>query len=990
MANYNSLKSAIQEVIRTNGENEITGALLQQTLISIINSLGAGYQFIDVATPQTNPGTPDYNVVYIAFKTGIYSNFGGTELRPGEIGIFAYNGVWTYKTAFLLSSVFDLNNPETRKNGYELDSIGVYSENALYNSSGDMEIVPGGNYQTNYTGHIFCYGENGNFIEFVDAGDPLPNGTAFVRINWLATNPAPYFCSIENASLQTQILEISEKIDEEITKLKSLIFNLNAPETQIHGFELNHDGTIGPNADYTTSGFLSVNNARVYQTNYTGNIYCYDNSKQFLSAVVSGSPLPNGTAFVRLNWLSVNDAPYFFSLKESSIQAQIDKAFELIEIGEESIEEVYKVNGDDILGYEMNHDGTIGPNPDWRVCQFVTLESGKRYICNISGNYYYYDSNFAFLGRISTTAGTVFTNALFSGRAAYMRTNAPSSTEIKIIQVDAEGNPILNYTLFKGYAQNVLNGGAVVYDANVPISGSVNKDLPNTSANVTVKFRTNQSLYKQANAVTLFTFADVILVRVVPTQAEESYYCDKCSADIEVIVNGNTQTIPLRLNNFGHDLFSIRVKYPVVNVASDGETTMVTPMPSLLEGCYISKTDTNFTFYKNDNSVYKTFTLANYSDVDAFVEALKADSDITDFFEIVKFGCEGVAFSAINNFAKINLTKYVQEILYLQGNDTPTPTGNQYWDSYPTYIRTSDIGFEHALKFNYQVVNGFIKTVFVSLDGMFVRFTNLSIMTKITVKANLDGIVDSVDNLSIMPYERAITPMLSMQHVVDVSETLVNQDMHTSTMRQYDMLAYLRGKGFAGQNFSEAVDTITGTVSAKSLLYGLTFDDFPVHIWRNETIRNLFNQFRAKITLICLFAATDFDSALPPAHSPTKDEYNAIRKCGWDIISHGFCMYTSQLSYAQFQTGFARLKEKWSDWYNDEVCAYNPHGEEITDYQYYLLKQMGYNSICSGSAYLGWYCEAGTNIDLQYKRVTFMDSELNWDTVKQYIDNWLE
>ena len=45
MANYNTLISAIQSVIAANGNNEITGNILQQTLLAMINALGGGYQF---------------------------------------------------------------------------------------------------------------------------------------------------------------------------------------------------------------------------------------------------------------------------------------------------------------------------------------------------------------------------------------------------------------------------------------------------------------------------------------------------------------------------------------------------------------------------------------------------------------------------------------------------------------------------------------------------------------------------------------------------------------------------------------------------------------------------------------------------------------------------------------------------------------------------------------------------------------------------------
>lgn len=95
MANYANLKSAIQQVIKTNGNNEITGALLQQTLFAMVNSLGAGYQYAGVATPDTNPGTPDQNVFYLASTAGTYANFGSQTLLDGQVAILKYNGSWS-------------------------------------------------------------------------------------------------------------------------------------------------------------------------------------------------------------------------------------------------------------------------------------------------------------------------------------------------------------------------------------------------------------------------------------------------------------------------------------------------------------------------------------------------------------------------------------------------------------------------------------------------------------------------------------------------------------------------------------------------------------------------------------------------------------------------------------------------------------------------------------------------------------------------------
>ena len=80
MGNYEELKQAVSNVIKTNGNQEITGNVMQNVLLSIINSIGKNRTFAGIAKPKTNPGTPDENVFYIATQTGIYVNFGGAKV----------------------------------------------------------------------------------------------------------------------------------------------------------------------------------------------------------------------------------------------------------------------------------------------------------------------------------------------------------------------------------------------------------------------------------------------------------------------------------------------------------------------------------------------------------------------------------------------------------------------------------------------------------------------------------------------------------------------------------------------------------------------------------------------------------------------------------------------------------------------------------------------------------------------------------------------
>lgn len=87
MGNYEQLKQAVSDVIKTNGSQEITGIILQNALLSIISTIGGNAAFAGIATPETNPGTPDQNIFYIASSNGVYSNFDGYKLED-EIVLF--------------------------------------------------------------------------------------------------------------------------------------------------------------------------------------------------------------------------------------------------------------------------------------------------------------------------------------------------------------------------------------------------------------------------------------------------------------------------------------------------------------------------------------------------------------------------------------------------------------------------------------------------------------------------------------------------------------------------------------------------------------------------------------------------------------------------------------------------------------------------------------------------------------------------------------
>lgn len=137
MANYTDLKAAIVAVIKANGNNEITGTILQSTLLSIVNSVGVNATFKGVANSTTNPGTPDQNVFYIARTPGEYVNFGLTV--PTGFNIISNNsaGAWVLTTVSQFPVDYYGNKylakGDIDRTGYNVASINDFKKGYYFN-----------------------------------------------------------------------------------------------------------------------------------------------------------------------------------------------------------------------------------------------------------------------------------------------------------------------------------------------------------------------------------------------------------------------------------------------------------------------------------------------------------------------------------------------------------------------------------------------------------------------------------------------------------------------------------------------------------------------------------------------------------------------------------------------------------------------------------------------------------------------------------------
>lgn len=186
MGNYEELKTAVQTVIKQNGNEEITGQVMQNTLLNIISTIGANATFAGIATPDTAPGTPDQNVFYLAGTPGTYSNFGGYVLTEGLVMFENSTGTFTAVN-------LGINSDNVRmKFLADKSIIGMVNidPNHLYNipttggSDGKYIVDVNSQYDTGwivvpeYGGKMSVSGATIVRISFFN--DVLPSGSAFI------------------------------------------------------------------------------------------------------------------------------------------------------------------------------------------------------------------------------------------------------------------------------------------------------------------------------------------------------------------------------------------------------------------------------------------------------------------------------------------------------------------------------------------------------------------------------------------------------------------------------------------------------------------------------------------------------------------------------------------------------------------------------------------------------------------------------------------
>ena len=380
MGNYEQLKQAVSDVIKTNGNQEITGAILQNALLSIISTIGKNATFAGIATPTTNPGTPDGPVFYLATQNGTYSNFDGIVIE-NEAAILLYNDSAWVKNATgiaLTESVLNLVAKSTIIDPQTLNSYNKIDPDKLILGKG---IVPTTGKERDYSnracsnyidvqginkvysqvyanGQIYAYDKDFNFISAVspttaEMSYTFPQNTRYIRISvsQAMIGGRSLFLYIEEETTYYEYGITRDKIytDEKISDVEGIVdgvkalINIRDTSNQyinkinyvadfIDGIMINASGKEQLLATACSSVFIDVLGLeKFYCSAYTyGAIYGYDDEMNFVKALPSNGGgfsgaylVEDGIRYVRISIPSKNNKNrVFFYVREEDLSVK--------------------------------------------------------------------------------------------------------------------------------------------------------------------------------------------------------------------------------------------------------------------------------------------------------------------------------------------------------------------------------------------------------------------------------------------------------------------------------------------------------------------------------------------------------------------------------------------------------------------------------------------------------------------------------------------
>lgn len=498
--NYSALKQTIDSNIKQNGAQQITGPVLNSVLNQIVSSIGENATFAGIATPDTDPGSPDQNVFYIATVPGTYANFNSLTINELSI-LYIQDGQW------------------------KLKSLGVANNNMLADDS--VLLTLGG---VNLDGTPAAY-ENDRprlrtgFLKIIDGEQPtlfVDNNNIYYRItsydnDFRYTEHTDWNTGLQNINKDAKYVVISFKAgtSDEGASISSSDFNffvsgvVNQRFNGIYGNNLmrsivnglyDRDVLIPGTFDLEHNDVLGQKNLRVrtpWHRYFTGVALTMNKGTVFTVRIRKN----DGTVVAQQNTISednfVHYINYSASYKEWAVLIQYtnnapikdikDIGFKILfgtmdyakqhtrgHISEQQLDENYLTQGAlSRIGGGRFEDLTTGDyNNNVVYTDYFTIDGGIE--LNVPNGYYtqyyIYDKDYNFIRSSVVLSGKVIVNA--SGKEKYVAFNLLNAdrsedSHLKLEQAISAGFTIQNLDIIMNAAE---------YDAvSIPfIQGSLN------------------------------------------------------------------------------------------------------------------------------------------------------------------------------------------------------------------------------------------------------------------------------------------------------------------------------------------------------------------------------------------------------------------------------------------------------------------------------------------------------------------------------------
>lgn len=320
MANYQNLLNSIAAVIRTNGNQEITGAVLQSTLQSMVSVMGANATYGGVAHPTDSPGTPDGPVVYVASEGGIYTNFGAISIDTDELAMLLWNpttGTWSKESLAYIADkseleqliqdgVDDINDAKTdaiNDINVIVQSVDVTYDTISGTNPRDVQLKNG-------SGDLMMTKTKSEIVDTTDTTSPLTTTTAKDAFKVLSKIYDFQLVTLKENSYNNQYINPSTGKWATLSNSKFALTSVS--EGDVYKI-------IGGNVNTVTIIWLSTNShtngsvASIVPDAISGNyIYLHTNEERVLT-------VPSGAHYLYILWnVSGQDrTPVYFGIRQN-------------------------------------------------------------------------------------------------------------------------------------------------------------------------------------------------------------------------------------------------------------------------------------------------------------------------------------------------------------------------------------------------------------------------------------------------------------------------------------------------------------------------------------------------------------------------------------------------------------------------------------------------------------------------------------------------